>query len=263
MDEDDAAQPRSQKLLHLTRSDLVQIPEHKALELLRQYDPLVRGFVRRFPRGLLGVRFDRDDLYSLAQVMLLQAWILYDPLRVDPSGTRGSFRGWATFLFRQALTKVSKDLYNNPEVLFGTMSRDMEAETQHDMKKVGGFIVGSVVGWVSLHLTEEFDPEDAVDNRLEVALFERALEAIRPRDRFILQGLREGRSTEAIGRDLGISRQRVDQLVRGAMDAIKREIAELQGEEDDFVETPEDTAEPEPEELRSLSRRPSATLLAS
>lgn len=245
MDDEEAPAVRSQKLLHLTRGDLAQIPEARCKEILTQYDPLVRGFVRRFPRALFGPRFDAEDLYSLSRVLLLQFWLLYDPARDEG---RGSFQGWASFLFRQVLAKISRDLQNNPELPILT-------EVSEERREPRGLVVGSLRGWMETHLTVDFDPEAAMDEQLELALLERAMDELPGRQRFILQGVREGRTTAQIAEDLAITRQRVDQIRVDAMANLRRIIGELRGSD-------EESTEPDEEPDRSQIRRVSTTLVA-
>lgn len=233
MDEDEAAP--SGRLLHLTKHDLAQIPPAVAHEVLAKYDGLVRGFVRRFPRALLGARFDGDDLYNIGRVMLLQFWILYDPSRGRSEGG-GSFQGWATFLFRQALAKIAKDLSSCrefPTLLVMTGERVFDDSTQGSS---GRGVNPTTQAWITEQLTldRSEDVDDAIDETFEIALFERALEELPPRQRFILDGLRQGRSTAQVAADLGISRQRVDQIRGPAMVALCRILRELRGEEDEI-----------------------------
>lgn len=236
-EEEAQAGTRSQKLLHLTRMDLGQIPARQAREILTQYDPLVRGFVRRFPRALLGPRFDADDLYSLSQALLLQFWLLYDPARDEG---RGSFRGWASFLFRQVLAKIGRDLGTG--LIEFSMSFDGELTTTRF--PLGGMIEGRIDAWVIAHLSVEEDIEAQMDVGLEMRLLDRALEELPARQRFILQGIREGRSTAQIAADLAITRQRVDQIRIDAMTNLRRVIGELRGTDDEELEAeePEDPA---------------------
>lgn len=230
MDEDEEAQPnvRGGGLLPLGRSDLGLLEPRLAQEILVQYDPLVRGFVRRFPARLLGARFDEDDLYSLGRVLLLQFWVLYDPARDEG---RGSFQGWATFLFRQAFAKVSKGLYRSPEI-----PCDFEALHSHP------HVVGPWEAWITLHLTADSDPQGEVEKRQQVELYERALAHLPPREQFVLRGIQEGRTTGQIGADLALTRQRVDQIRVRAMQALRKHLVLLHEQPED---EPEDGLEDE------------------
>jgi RNA polymerase sigma factor (sigma-70 family) len=223
MDEDDAAQAgaRRQKLMHLTRDDLGQVPPAKARELLTKYEPLIQGFVRRFPARLLGAQFDEEDLRSLGQVMLLQMWLLYDP-------EQGSFHGWATFLFRQSFGKILRDLQANREITTDLLVAP-GSPAHGEGRSLGliglvGYIVGNHDAWLRDNTATELELDEELDARREVEQLERALEQMTPRHRFVLQGIREGRTTEQIALDLGVSRQRVDQIREVAMEALRHEI---------------------------------------
>lgn len=262
MDEEDEAQDGASahkwKYIYLARTDLAQVPPDVARAILTQYDPLVRGFVRRFPAALLGTRFDEDDLYNVGRAMLLQFWAIYDPERGRTYGG-GSFQGWATFLFRQAFTKISRDLYQNPEIVCDVADPGMAEGpwiNWADRRKEGhataqAHVIGGFPEWARAHLAVEPEFEEALDEQRELARLDAALEALPARHRFILQGLREGRTSEAIAADLGLSRQRVDQIRVDAMRGLRVQL----GLDDEDEEDDED-----PEPARSPRRRLAATL---
>lgn len=250
--------PRRQKLLHLTRDDLAQIPDKQARELLAQYEPLIRSFVRRFPRGLLaGAQFDADDLYALGQVMLLQAWLSYRPEAAEG----GSFRGWATFLLRQRWGQLAGNLAADREVaatdLFLLVERGA-ALTNADCRPFGGAIGGHALDWADNALTHTPALDDAVEQAQQVRLFEMALEDLTPRLRFVLEGVRAGRTTAEIAVDLGVNRQRVDQLREEAIREVRRTIARWRAEADE-EELEDEDEDPAPATLRAWPATRSAS----
>ncbi len=265
MDEEDEAQDGASahkwKFIYLARTDLAQVPPDVAREILTKYDPLVRGFVRRFPAALLSARFDEDDLYNVGRAMLLQFWAIYDPERGRTYGG-GSFRGWATFLFRQAFAKIQRDLFQNPEipsdvgdprlaemVFEAGAGREDSRATGHSWARA--YVIGGGPAWARDNLTVEPELEEALDDRRELARLDAAREALPARHRFIRQGLREGRTSEAIAADLGLSRQRVDQIRVDAMRGLRVQL----GLDDEDEEDDED-----PGPARSPRRRLAATL---
>jgi DNA-directed RNA polymerase sigma subunit (sigma70/sigma32) len=112
-------------------------------------------------------------------------------------------------------------------------------------------VAGGGLAWARDNLTVEPDLEEALDDHRELARLDAALEALPARHRFILQGLREGRTSEAIAADLGLSRQRVDQIRVDAMRGLRVQL----GLDDEDEEDDED-----PEPVRSPRRRLAATL---
>lgn len=255
MDEDDNGVGRH-RLYPFIKADLSKIPAREAREVLTKYAPLVRGFVRRFPRTHFGAQFDAEDLDALGRTLLLQFWAIYDAEKAPG----GSFQGWATFLFRQVAIKITRALTYTRDV-----SCDFEAllVTRKQDQKWGttlppGLVLG-VDAWIREHLAEEPEYDEAVRYRQQVELYERALERITPRHRFVLEGLRQGRTTAQIAEDLGVIRQRVDQLHKIALAEIRTEIARLSGADEEL----EDEDEPDPvrqEVERSLAADGGPTL---
>lgn len=239
MDEDDCGASRH-RLYPFTKDDLARVPAREAREVLTKYAPLVQGFVRRFPRHYLGAHFDSEDLQALGQVLLLQFWVIYDPAKAPG----GSFQGWATFLFRQAFAKISRALSTGREIPI-----DLERAAQAAGSSAGdstrvafsGLVLGTDA-WVRENLAEEPEYDEAVRYRQQLELYERALARLTPRHRFVLEGLRQGRTTAQIAEDLGVIRQRVDQLHKIALAEVQTEVRRLMAADQEL----EEDEEPDP-----------------
>lgn len=227
-DADPDAEPRrsglTQKYTHIWDS-FEDLPPALCRKIVDKYRNLLRGAVRQFPRSLLRVgMLGEDDLEQLATIILLQSWRLFRP------EMGGSFQGWALYRIRQRFSKIQ---------------RDLRLLAEHEAH-------------LSVMLSSEVSYEIDVADFLRTRKLERAIEALPSRKRFVMESLRRGRPAEVIAEDLGISRQRVDQLRKSAMDTLREvlrhEVAEAGVDADDEVEDDEDGADQGPTSTLSACR---------
>lgn len=212
----------AQRYMHLWREGFGhgRVSEREAREVLAQHRHLIIGAVRKFPRallerGLLG----EDDMIQLASVVLIQSWANFN-------AETGSFRGWALFCIRRRFARIREDI----ERLIEHEVEERHADAQHRSGGIQAQQDSNLVcempatGWDALDERPE-DFEEALAERQRLELLETMIERLPRRQGFILRGLRDGRQLEDVAADLGITRQRADQIRKVAIDSVRAMLA--------------------------------------
>lgn len=169
------------------------LSDDEARRVLAEHSGLVHMIIRRFFHVYLArpSEYTYDDLLSIGQYALLEAWVRWDP-------TRGAWTTIACLRVRQRLAWHTRQDRNTTarQLASATMSVDPALFDVEDM--------GDATR------QEDVEPEERVDRQRRVAwLFEMvdARGVLTARQREVLVHVLQGKTFAAIALELGISRQ--------------------------------------------------------
>jgi RNA polymerase sigma factor (sigma-70 family) len=218
---------RRRKYSHLRTFSLASLSESEARVLLRDYGRLVLALVgeyrRRFPRHS-HAPLDEEDLVSIGNTLLLQAWQDYDP-------TRGmKFSSWAAMAIRQGLGSI---LLEARGVTRQQHSRRHERPIDYDSIPSIRCLLdaplptgsgGREITLLDTIADEGPAPDDEVVSQAQRDWLAAAIErCLTPREREVIACTMANCTQAEIGERYGVSRQAIEQVQRRAIEKLIRE----------------------------------------
>lgn len=208
------------KYQHLRMLSLEGMDERTAAALLKQYGRLVEHLARRtrsrFSRpGYSPI--DYEDFVSIGRAVLLQSWVDYD-------ATRGAtFVTWAALNIGRAFYELTREFISaNRRAQFRPIILSGDASASRGGGRVDS---ADVKLFDCLSNAKDAIDDTAMDKDRKVCWLETVLETpgiLDSRERVVLQRQREGVTLQAIGDELGITRQRVEQISRSAIARVRK-----------------------------------------
>jgi len=165
----------------------------------REVDALCRRMARAYARRM-APRFEFDDLYDEAVAVVLEKWNRYDPSR---AGIVTYFSKWIRD--RYQMQWLRQGAFR--ETWYGHYVMDVRMPVQ------SAEVVAEELQSVA---TEDLSPEKMTEISLRDCRFTALLQCAVPSERqrgMLLQFHGHERTATEIGRELGISRQAVDQII--------------------------------------------------
>jgi RNA polymerase sigma factor (sigma-70 family) len=220
-EEEGAARLACKKFQHLRNEDLSSISSVQAAQLLREYGGLVPYLARFYPLPHTSFSpISQDDQLHVGQVVLLQSWVCFDP-------SRGmAFSSWASLQIRRAFFALQREAqgYTTTDLKKLQAGREIPRRPYEVPLSAGeGFDKDSAFDFVQSALIAEAlcdntNTEEFVDDRLRAKWLREALRRLlTPRELVLLSEHILGVVHAVSAVQFGLTRQRVDQIVQGAI----------------------------------------------
>ena len=195
---------------------LVQAGDQDTIEaLLHRHEPLVLNIVGRFAKPSLTCF---DDLKQGGMIALWHALTSFDP-------TRGT--AFSTWAFEWIINAVSHEASHSGVIRTAPINKHHSEET--NLLKRRAQSVGSLVApdgiCQAVFFAKTPDPADALEQREEyyrsMGRYYSRMNILGAREWCVVRDRLDGATFKAIGRDLGITRQRAKQIWDGAMKKLR------------------------------------------
>lgn len=197
---------RGRKWSHFRSEDMSGVDDATARSLIRQHGRLVRYLARRYaPPSHTLAPSDIDDLRATGAVVLIQAWVRFDP-------DRGmQFSSWAAVQIHRAFAAMRREAVHGSSRVTGE---------DPPPRMVAFDVPHPLAGDEALPLSERIaaPPQGELDDRLRWVVAR--LRVLTPREQHVLLLAMKDTSLVEIGRHLGVTRQRVEQILRSATDRL-------------------------------------------
>lgn len=213
------------KYHHFRNISLERLSHAEASKLLKQYGRLVVMIVNEYlPRVASHPLIDPDDMIAIGQMLMLQACESYEPDR----GTKLST--WICHQMRQGLGNVVRETHGTTrlEAMRFKEGRAVERDLARMPPLSLDAPMGGEDGEITL-LSVIADARGAVDDEVSTnekrRRFYDLLETLcNPREQRFMHMLLEGATLAEIGDQNGISRQRVEQVCKKAVEKIAKRL---------------------------------------
>lgn len=185
------------------RTQLASVNNAKASELLREHDSLLKFLVRkhRLPPSGMSI-LENDDMMQVARIALVQSWVTFN-------GDRSSFRTWAYRCVSQALSGVRAEAHGKALRVVG--GKRVWADSER--RPPGGF-----TEQLDEHADEAPCEADDSEERLERSnASSYILSLLSGDERRVVEMWMDDRTFEEIGLELGVTRQRAQQIHADAL----------------------------------------------
>ncbi len=178
---------------------------------LAQWRPLVIGIAKRF-YARLGRAHDLEDLIAIGMQALWRATEQYD--ETDPS--QAHFSTYAARCIANTFCREITDARRKKrEVLFRTTSADAVVRRAEEQEEVPKYQFVS---------TDEIS-EEALMRREEERALHQALAELKPREAGVIRArFMHGGAAQSVARELGVSRSRVVQIERVALQKLRERL---------------------------------------
>jgi RNA polymerase sigma factor (sigma-70 family) len=171
------------------RTDLTNVTSSRATWLLAEFGAVVEGEIKRY-RGVALRGLDYDDLRAIARIAVLEASLTHDP-------ALSALRTWVRLRVKQRLVECIR-------------SSQQDVELTDDVES----------------LPNGRNPHELLE-AMETTMWVRgAIDVLDPRPRTIVVATLAGETLRQIGPTLGISKSRVGQERRKALEIIRQQALE-------------------------------------
>lgn len=224
-DSEDEVVVRLRKGLHLRTEELSTIDEATARRVLRDYGRLVQHLARQYRlpnRSHSPVRL--EDMIATGNAVLLQCWVAFDPER----GVR--FSSWASFILRRVFAELVREA-SGRSVCDVRRERDGLGTAKHiptvlsleDSTGPQSFHGEYYCTFADTIVDAQVEPvDDQVHRQRQLAWLRDAIaEHLTDRERHVVLALLDGVEPATIAEQLEVTRQRVDQLYRRAIEKLQ------------------------------------------
>lgn len=200
-EEDIRPRPRRRNIMRrVVRRNLGQVSDAEARAWLAECKDIIDHSLHHYRRVIPhthGAGF--DDFRAIAQIAVLEAYIIHDPTRHGAAQRRT----WARRLIRQRFSEVVDSLMNTQEVL--------SAKGTH--KSAGDSV--------------PVDMQEQLESRMQIRELDVIFALLSPRQRFLVLAKLNGEPMRISAKTLGISKTRCEQEVTSAMNTLRKAAAQL------------------------------------
>jgi RNA polymerase sigma factor (sigma-70 family) len=215
------------KYQHLRNRKFDGVSNAVAKQLLRDNAGLVHFVAKRFNIAQWGhTPIGEDDLIAIGQIVLVQAWVDYDPER----GT--TFASWAVRLMQRAFTQLRRESWGISRSEAAVPLADRAAAVAKHVSGDAEAFFGNAVGGTPPTIFDTIADEDAciddeeLDRARKLAWFRETVRThgiLSDRERLVvIATFDDGRTLEDIGNALGVTRERVRQILAKATERLRR-----------------------------------------